>query len=180
VIRADEMPGFDSLQHATAFREKLRAQGYDGIIMSAEHLGGGRNIIAFDAHQVARRSERPTAAARTTQLANALDQLRATREPVEARATAGEQHPKSAPAKEKSAAAPDSGSTSGEGEKAPSSVARAADDVHAFDPDMLVQLEGMDAPMKVGDLLARVREEAANDVRDGKLLEVAAACDLRA
>lgn len=65
-------------------------------------------------------------------------------------------------------------------EQGGTAVSRAADEVAKFDPDMLIQLEGMDAPMKVGDILAKVREEAASDVRDGKLLEVAAACDLSA
>lgn len=44
---------------------------------------------------------------------------------------------------------------------------------------MLVQLDGMDAPVKVGDLLAAVKEEAARDLEIGKLVEVAAQCALR-
>lgn len=59
-------------------------------------------------------------------------------------------------------------------------VPKAADEVARVDPDMLVQLDGMDAPMRVGDLLAKVQEEARQDTLSGKLLEVAAACDLRA
>jgi hypothetical protein len=57
---------------------------------------------------------------------------------------------------------------------------RAAAEVSILNPDMLVQLDGMDAPVKVGELLARVKEEAANDAHDARLVEVAAACALRA
>jgi hypothetical protein len=59
-------------------------------------------------------------------------------------------------------------------------VARAAAEAEALNPDMMVQLEGMDHPMRVGDLMAKVQEEARQDTLAGKLLEVAAACDLRA
>ena len=47
-------------------------------------------------------------------------------------------------------------------------------------PDLLVQLDGMDAPVKVGELLERVKREAAEDAADARLVEVAAACALRA
>lgn len=53
LIKADELPGFDSTQEATAYRESLRKQGYDGIIISARSLGKrALHIVAFDAHQV--------------------------------------------------------------------------------------------------------------------------------
>lgn len=45
---------------------------------------------------------------------------------------------------------------------------------------MLVHMDGMDGPVRVADLLERVKAEAADDTKMGKLLEVAAACDLRA
>lgn len=58
-------------------------------------------------------------------------------------------------------------------------VASAADEVARLDPEMLVQLDGMDAPARVGDLLAAVKEEAARDAEMGRLVEVAAQCALR-
>lgn len=59
VIRAEDLPGFDSVEEANAFREKLRAQGYDGIVIDGSHLGGPVNYVAFDPHQAL-----PTAAAK--------------------------------------------------------------------------------------------------------------------
>lgn len=64
------------------------------------------------------------------------------------------------------------------GEPGQAGIARAAAEVATLNPDMLVQMEGMDAPMRVGDLLAKVKEEAAADVRDSKLVQVAAECAL--
>ncbi|MEM5429402.1 transglycosylase SLT domain-containing protein [Cupriavidus oxalaticus] len=46
-------------------------------------------------------------------------------------------------------------------------------------PDMMVQLEGMDAPVRLADALEAVKAEAARDAADAPLLEVAAQCFLR-
>jgi hypothetical protein len=51
--------------------------------------------------------------------------------------------------------------------------------IEATNPDMLVHLDGMDEPMRVGDLMASLREEAVRTGRDSKLLEVAAQCAIR-
>jgi hypothetical protein len=45
--------------------------------------------------------------------------------------------------------------------------------------DMEVRLEGMDAPVKYGELMKQIRAEAANDLQDAPLIEAAAACFLR-
>lgn len=53
VIKVENLPSFETAKDAYAFREKLRAQGYDGIVISARHLGDGRvDIAAFDPEQV--------------------------------------------------------------------------------------------------------------------------------
>jgi soluble lytic murein transglycosylase-like protein len=52
-------------------------------------------------------------------------------------------------------------------------------EIARLSPDMMVQLEGMDAPMRLSDALEAVKAEAANDVRDAPLLQVAAECFLR-
>jgi len=52
VIKVEDLPGFDSVEHATAFREELRKQGYDGIAIDARHLEGPLHLVAFDPHQV--------------------------------------------------------------------------------------------------------------------------------
>ncbi len=46
-------------------------------------------------------------------------------------------------------------------------------------PDMLVQLDGMDKPMRLADALEAVKMEAAREVQDAPLLQVAAECFLR-
>ena len=48
-----------------------------------------------------------------------------------------------------------------------------------INPDLMVQLEGMDKPVRAADLLAQVKKEAADEVRDAPLLDVAANCFLR-
>ena len=44
---------------------------------------------------------------------------------------------------------------------------------------MLVMLEGMDAPRPMSEVLAQIRAEAAQEIADAPLLEVAAQCALR-
>lgn len=62
---------------------------------------------------------------------------------------------------------------------AQAAIDRAAAEVSTLNPDLLVQLDGMNEPMRVGDLLEQVKKEADEDVRDAKLVEVAATCALR-
>lgn len=52
IIKAEDLPSFDSVEEAHAYREKLRAQGYDGIVIDGSHLGGPVNYVAFEPHQV--------------------------------------------------------------------------------------------------------------------------------
>lgn len=54
-----------------------------------------------------------------------------------------------------------------------------AAEIAALSPDMMVQLEGMAAPMRLADALEAVKVEAARDVADAPLLQVAANCFLR-
>lgn len=67
-------------------------------------------------------------------------------------------------------------------EAAPGAAAagRAAAEVAALNPDLLVQLDGMDAPMRVADLMAKVKQEAAEEAQMAKLVQVAAECALTA
>jgi hypothetical protein len=52
-------------------------------------------------------------------------------------------------------------------------------EIARLSPDMMVQLEGMAAPMRLADALEAVKAEAARDVQDAPLLQVAAECFLR-
>lgn len=52
VIRAEDLPGFESTAEAHAWREKLRAQGFDGIVITARHLGKpDLHFVVFDPSQ---------------------------------------------------------------------------------------------------------------------------------
>lgn len=55
-------------------------------------------------------------------------------------------------------------------------IASAADEILRSNPDLMVQLDGMDHPMRAEDLLNAVREAAAEESKGGSLLEVAAQC----
>ena len=59
VIPADELPGFDSPEEATAYRDQLRSQGHDGMVIDGSHLGGPVNYVAFDHAQVRRPQTEP-------------------------------------------------------------------------------------------------------------------------
>lgn len=61
IIKAEDLPGFDNTHEANAYREKLRAQGYDGMVIDASHLGGPVNYVAFKPEQVFR-AEKPAGA----------------------------------------------------------------------------------------------------------------------
>ncbi|MCI1005205.1 lytic transglycosylase domain-containing protein [Herbaspirillum sp. C7C8] len=52
-------------------------------------------------------------------------------------------------------------------------------EIARLSPDMVVQLEGMDAPLPLAEALAKVKEEAAAEAKDAGLLQVAAECFLR-
>ena len=54
-----------------------------------------------------------------------------------------------------------------------------AAEIAALSPDMLVQLEGMSAPMRLADALEAIKAEAARDAADAPLMQVAANCFLR-
>ncbi|WP_369952092.1 lytic transglycosylase domain-containing protein [Ralstonia syzygii] len=123
---------------------------------------------------------RPTAQASRTAVRETVrpaEAARAAAEPARAGETepakAGSEAPKPATETAQGATAPAEG--------APQAMA-AADaqvaEIARLSPDLMVELDGME-PMRVGDLLARVKQEAAQEKADASLLEVAAECFLR-
>lgn len=54
IIKVEDLPAFDTVADATKFRENLRKQGYDGIVIEARHLKGPVHFVAFDPQQVIR------------------------------------------------------------------------------------------------------------------------------
>lgn len=57
VVPAEDLPGFDSLADASAYRQKLIDEGYDGMVIDASHLGGPVNYVAFRHEQVLKAPE---------------------------------------------------------------------------------------------------------------------------
>lgn len=72
-IKAENIPGFDSVEEANAYREKLRKQGFDGIVIDARHLGKPElHFVAFDADQVIRPDTLKAEASRSSYAVNGV------------------------------------------------------------------------------------------------------------
>jgi len=97
----------------------------------------------------------------------AFDQARAARE-------AGTTPPKPPKGPRETSKAPD-GAAAHPGPAADHLEASVAEALRA-NPDLMVHMDGMEAPMRAADLLEAVRQSAAEDTRDASLLEVAAQC----
>lgn len=52
LIKIEDVPAFDSIEEAIAWREKQKSAGHDGLVISASHLGGPNWVIAFSPDQV--------------------------------------------------------------------------------------------------------------------------------
>jgi hypothetical protein len=59
------------------------------------------------------------------------------------------------------------------------SLDHSVEQISEANPDLMVQLDGMEKPMRVADLLEKVREEAKEDKQEGDFVQAAAACFLR-
>ena len=97
-------------------------------------------------------------------------------------AAAGESSTTSTPAP-RAAATGEPAINSGENAKSsttdPAALERQATEAADLNPDLMVQMEGMDKPVRAADLLEQVKKEAADETRDASLVDVAANCFLR-
>lgn len=57
LVKIEDVPAFDSIEEAIAWREKQKAAGHDGLVISASHLGGPNWAVAFRPDQVIRELE---------------------------------------------------------------------------------------------------------------------------
>lgn len=57
LVKIEDVPAFDSIEEAIAWREKQKAAGHDGLVISASHLGGSNWVVAFSSDQVIRELE---------------------------------------------------------------------------------------------------------------------------
>lgn len=53
-IPVDRLPAFNTPEQAVNYRRMLQAQGHDGLIIDASHLGGQTNYVAFRPEQIVR------------------------------------------------------------------------------------------------------------------------------
>lgn len=165
IIKADELPAFDSVADAHKFREKLRSQGYDGIVLTARHLGGEVHVVAFDPHQVIH--PRPVAA-EATPLSDA-DAAHFGFRPAD---------------REASNALPDTRSATIEPEPLPKAAESSAPSLDSqrvkqiADENMKVRLPGSDETMTVEAALKQAKEEAAYEASEADLVKAAMDCAL--
>ncbi|MDP2074637.1 hypothetical protein [Hydrogenophaga sp.] len=96
---------------------------------------------------------------------------------MDAPAQAADSAPARSEAQPADNAAPEQGGQGAAVESA--GVARAAQELETLNPDLMVQLDGMDAPVRLADLMAKVRQEVADDLAELPLIETAATCFLR-
>lgn len=194
IIEPSDAAQYESSLITRTALAKLQADGYDGIIN--KQVG---EYVVFDPKQIKSaigNSGRfdPASASLTDPLprfAAAVDELSAARQPQEsARAPKATEAPNpkaAAPARGPGEQPAASGSADTRGTAAgleadgatSSAVDRAASQVEALNPDMLVQLDGMDVPMRVSDLMKRIKEEAATDLEEAQLIQAAVECALR-
>lgn len=107
----------------------------------------------------------------------AIDQMQAAKQPPPSRRATGSEMLAAAG---ESKIKPEPPKPAGAGTEAKSPDAAALDSQTAeIDQNMMVQLEGMDKPMSVADLMERVKQEADELKQDASFVEIAARCFLR-
>lgn len=186
LTRDDVQEVFDSVRY------NLEQDGYRGY----RHEGG--NNTGAIAHDVrifwSPESDVSLQDARIAEFARAVDDLRSARTPPEpstqpnhaafhearAEAEAAKSQPvseKTAPHEEpgKQSTAPATGESAHPGPEA-THLDAAINEILRTNPDQMVQLDGMESPVRAADLLDRLREEAAQETKEASLLEVAAQC----
>lgn len=52
IYSIEDFPGFDSIEESRALRERLQAQGHDGVVIDARNVGGPVQFVAFNADSV--------------------------------------------------------------------------------------------------------------------------------
>lgn len=162
-------------------RNQMAEQARQHVAALDEQIAGARAArAALDAPATGMRPTAEAARRAVQEPGRPAEPARATAEP----ARTGETKPaKSATETSKSATqSPDSAASSAESAtrspEAVKAVEAQAEEIAKLSPDMIVELDGME-PMRVGDLLERVKQEAAQEKADAPLLEVAAECFLR-
>lgn len=141
--------------------------------IAADLQDGGRTLAQYEAEvmplsPVMRRLVEQETRATTTAQAPNPEAAAATR-------SAGEPAPRSAEPRGTDAPVQAAGMTPGAKAEDAAVMARLAD-VQAQHPDLMVQIDGMDKPMRLDQFLAAVKAEADEMRADAPLMEVAASC----
>lgn len=166
--RYDELK-FEGVEHNTETLAQRAAElGHDGLILRNVKDGSSKAIDVYHAlspDQI-RSTFEPRVVA-TAKGARALQDVMPPRAPATGRQlfeAAGESTLPDAKPKADAAGA---------------ALGKQAAEVAELNPDLMVQLEGMDKPQRVGDLLEAVKKEAAEDAQEASFVETAVNCLLR-
>lgn len=155
VIPNEDLPGFDSLEEAAAFRKQLQTEGHDGIVIKNSHLGSPDWIVAFEPKQVIHGAPTPKASAAASNASPAAGEG----------GKAASAEPKAEPAGEP--VAPEASATSRLAESQP-------------DTPVLVgyDAEGNPVMSTLADAHAESQAQLARDLNDAKAYEAAITCFL--
>lgn len=181
-------------QHAAAvFPDEGKAQAYlseNKITKTHRIENSGRDQYSIVPKKKPGKDWRASVADREAKLA---EQLRVAQENAAARAAkrqaetpapkAAEPVAQEAPAPkapaEAAAATPQGAAPKGEANPIAASIEAQAAEIARLSPDMMVQFEGMEAPMRLADAMEAVKAEAAKEAADAPLFETAAQCALQ-
>lgn len=166
--RYDELK-FDGAEYSTdTLAAKAAELGHDGLIVRNVKDGSSKAIDVFHAVDPAQvRSSFDSRVAATVKGARALQDA---------------MPPRAAPATGRQlfeAAGESAGPAKPKTDAASAALGKQAAEVAEINPDLIVQLEGMDKPQRVGDLLEAVKKEAAEDAQEASFVETAVNCLLR-
>jgi hypothetical protein len=75
VLKVEDLPGFNDVREAIAWREELRAQGFDSLVVTAKHIGGKTHVVVFEPEQVIPSAGAPRAPGETLFQSEAKSQL---------------------------------------------------------------------------------------------------------
>jgi len=189
---------------AEKFTAAVKAEGHDGVVL--DYASGQREFVTFDPGQVKSsigNSGRfdPTSGSLTdhpftdwqahvnaaiADMRTEMEGQRNAAAPPPRPAAEATAQPKAADAPGAVRAAEPARAEPGQGPGAADAPARLVDDAAASrvaqiavdHPDLMVQLDGMEKPMRLADVLAAVKAEADDMKLDGDLMQAAAECAL--
>ena len=168
--RYDELQ-FQGAEYSTdTLAAKAAELGHDGLIVRNVKDGSLKAIDVY--HAISPDQVRSTFEPRVAATADGIRALQDAMPPRPARATGAQLFEAAGESPLPTAAKP-------KADAATAALDKQAAEVAEINPDLMVQLEGMDKPQRVGDLLEAVKKEAKEDAQEASFVETAVNCLLR-